>query len=83
MLDFKLPPSPLGVSKSRLQMCAMALYLCASAVLPGCANSPIDRDWRAKVRDVVPIAVSVGGAPPSVRADIGRVDFRAPSPSPR
>lgn len=59
-------------------------HLLAVLVLAGCANSPADRDIRAKVQDFVPVSVAGEVKPASItgHVDFFRVDFRAPSPSP-
>lgn len=67
----------------------LAFLSLLAAILSGCANSPLDRDTRAKVQDVVPASVTITGVPPSFHFDFFRVDFRVPvtqpllSPSPK
>ena len=56
--------------------------LAVAVILTGCANSALDRDWRTKVADVVPVSLSATGTPPSLHADLFRVDFRQVTPLP-
>lgn len=57
------------------------LYAMASGMfLAGCANSPIDRDFRAKVQDIIPISARVDTT--GVHLDIAKIDFRDPGQKP-